>query len=197
MDGRKCGPVPSSDTGAAPRYAALPAQALAELNARLLGLRSMKGHDCGFAFERFLSDLFGLYRLDPPPLVPFGRGADRRWFRVATRYFLLEAKWQDPRVGQAELLTFAGEVDGKAQWSQRGRPSRVCTGQRTGIICVDGLNMTHVLSGRLDVPDVLQRKKRRAAETGRAFVPVRELFIGGDVTPKPPSCDRRHCAGCP
>ena len=40
----------------------------------------------------------------------------------------------------------------------------------------DGLDLYHILSGTLDLREVLRRKVRRAAETNRMFVPVRELF---------------------
>ena len=32
--------------------------------------------------------------------------------------YLLKAKWQDEQIRQSDLLTFAGKVDGKAQWSR-------------------------------------------------------------------------------
>jgi hypothetical protein len=50
-------------------------------------------------------------------------------------------------------------------------------GRRTSIVCMDGLDLTHTLTGGLNFIDVIQRKKPRAAETGRAFVPVRDLFL--------------------
>ncbi len=186
MDG-KGGLVPSVGTDATLRDAAPPAHALAELNGRLLKLTSMKAHERGFAFERFLTDLFGLYKLDPRRSFRLvGEQIDGS-FELPPDTFLLEAKWQDLRVGQADLLTFAGKVDGKAQWSRGLFVSYTgfsedglhafAQGRRTGIICLDGLDLTQVLSGGLNFVEVLQRKKRRAAETGRAFVPVRELFI--------------------
>ena len=51
----------------------------------------------------------------------------------------------------------------------RGRP--------TSIVCMDGLDLTQILSGSLSLLEVIQRKKRRAVETGHAFVPVRDLFF--------------------
>jgi hypothetical protein len=107
-------------------------------------------------------------------------------FQLRQEIYLLEAKWQDPRTAQADLLTFAGKVEGKAQWSRglflsysgfsEDGLQAFARGRRTSIICMDGLDLTHVLSGRLDLVEVIERKKRRAAETGSAFVPVRELF---------------------
>jgi hypothetical protein len=42
---------------------------------------------------------------------------------------------------------------------------------------MDGLDLFHVLDGKLDLRDVTARKVRVAAKTNRAFVPVRDLFL--------------------
>jgi hypothetical protein len=161
-------------------------QALQDLNDRLLKLSMLKPQDRGFAFERFLNDLFTIYNLDPRRSFRLTGEQIDGSFQLQQEIYLLEAKWQDERTGQADLLTFAGKVDGKAQWS-RGlfvsysnfSPDGLqafARGRRTSIICMDGLDLSHILSGRLDLVEVIERKKRRAAETGSAFVPVRELF---------------------
>jgi hypothetical protein len=41
---------------------------------------------------------------------------------------------------------------------------------------MDGLDLSESLSGKFDLVQVITAKARRAAETNRAFVPVRELF---------------------
>lgn len=161
-------------------------KALADLQDRLLNLATLKSQERGYAFEGFLSELFALYRLAP-------RGAFRLVgeqidgsFHLKNEFYLLEAKWQDPRVGVAELLTFNGKVEGKAQWSRGLFVSysgfsedglhAFAQGRRTSIIGMDGLDLSHVLSGRIDFVEVIERKARRAAETNRAFVAVRDLF---------------------
>jgi len=65
--------------------------------------------------------------------------------------------------------------DSRTMGITRGGSAR---GKATSIICMDGLDLCHVIDGKLDLRDVLERKSRRAAETNRAFVPVRELFSG-------------------
>jgi hypothetical protein len=161
-------------------------QALQDLDDRLLKLSTLKPQARGFAFERFLNDLFTVYNLDPRrPFRLTGEQIDGS-FQLQQEIYLLEAKWQDERTGQADLLTFAGKVDGKAQWSRGLFVSysgfsddgllAFARGRRTSIICMEGLDLSQILSGRLDLVEVIERKKRRAAETGSAFVPVRELF---------------------
>jgi hypothetical protein len=50
-------------------------------------------------------------------------------------------------------------------------------GRSTNIVCLDGLDLHHVLEGALSLVEVVRAKERAAARTGRAFVPVRELFL--------------------
>ncbi|MGH2374040.1 MAG: restriction endonuclease [bacterium] len=137
-------------------------------------------------FEIFLGELFETFDLAP-------RGAFRLVgeqidgsFQFQGETYLLEAKWHNHRLGNQELLGFSGGVGGKSGWSRGLLVSysgftdegldAFARGRATNIICMDGLDLHHVLQGQLDFRDVLGRKVRRAAETNRAFVPVRELF---------------------
>jgi hypothetical protein len=102
--------------------------------------------------------------------------------------YLVEARWREAQANEADLLVFSGKVTGKAKWSRRlfiSHSGFTADGleafgrsKATSIICMDGLDLCHVIDGKLDLRDVLERKSRRAAETNRAFVPVRELFSG-------------------
>jgi hypothetical protein len=163
------------------------AQAIAALQAKLTELRALNPIKRGFAFEPFLSELFDLYHLAP-------RGAFRLVgeqidgsFELDSEVYLLEARWRNQQAANTDVLAFAGKIAGKARWSRglfvsyagfsadglrafgQGRP--------TNLIGLDGLDLYHVLSGTLDLREVLRRKVRRAAETNRVFVPVRELFV--------------------
>jgi hypothetical protein len=186
MDG-KGGPVRQETQKPRSTVVSPPPQALAELNDRLLGLTKMKAQDRGFAFERFLSDLFALYDLDPRRSFRLTGEQIDGSFELPPETFLLEAKWQDVKIGQADLLTFSGKVEGKAQWSRglfvsysgfsEDGLEAFARGRRTSIVCMDGLDLAQILTGGLNFVDVIQRKKRRAAEIGSAFVPVRDLFM--------------------
>jgi len=85
------------------------------------------------------------------------------------------------------LLTFSGKVSGKATcsrglfisnsgFSMEGLEA-FGTGRRTNIICIDGLDLHEVVHNRLSFVDVVEEKLRRAAETNRSFVSVRDLSI--------------------
>lgn len=161
-------------------------QALVDLQIQLMELQGSEPAKRGYAFQQFLSELFELYGMAP-------RGAFRVTgeeidgsFDLDKEIYLLEARWRNDQAAEADLLTFAGKVEKKAHWSRGLFVSHAgftetglqgfATGRRTSIVGMDGLDLYHVLSGKLDLREVLRRKVRRAAETNRLFVPVRELF---------------------
>ena len=143
-------------------------------------------HPRGFAFERFLDDLFLGFKLTPRKSFRLvGEQIDGS-FHLASETYLLEAKWHDAQIGNHELQAFAGSVRTKAIWSRGLYISysgfsgdgleAFARGDATRIICLDGLDLWQIIEKQLSLPEVLSLKTRRAAETGRAFVPVRELF---------------------
>jgi hypothetical protein len=156
------------------------------LKTRLLELVAMAPQPRGYKFEKFLEELFGVYELEPRGSFRMvGEQIDGS-FQLRSDVFLLEAKWQDLKVGLADLLTFAGKVEAKSQWthglfvsysgfSEDGLEA-FARGRRTSIICIEGLDLWDVINRSLDFREVIERKKRRAGETGLAFVSVRELF---------------------
>lgn len=140
----------------------------------------------GFAFERFLNDAFSTFGLSP-------RGAFRLTgqqidgsFHLTNETYLVEAKWQDERIGNRELQSFAGTVRTKSSWARGLYVSysgfsdegliAFSQGDATRIICIDGLELWNIFTHRLNLADVLSLKTRRAAETGRAHCPLRELY---------------------
>jgi restriction endonuclease Mrr len=84
--------------------------------------------------------------------------------------FLLEAKWRGQPIGVAEPHVFHGKIEQKTAWTRGLFVSNsgftadgLATFGLKRVICMDGL-------------DHLERKVRRAAETGSPFVRVRDLF---------------------
>jgi len=140
----------------------------------------------GFAFERFLNEIFAAFNLAPRTSFRLiGEQIDGS-FHLASETYLVEAKWQGSQIGNRELQAFAGSVRAKAIWSRglyisySGFSEEGLTafgrGDATRIICLDGLELWQILQNKLDLSEVLSLKTRRAAETGRADVPVRDLF---------------------
>jgi hypothetical protein len=149
-------------------------------------ITKLAAHGRGFAFERFLSGLFDVYGLASRGSFKLRGEPIDGSFRLRDEIYLLEAKWQDLQVGNGRLLEFSGKVGGKAQWARGLFVSysgftadgleAFARGRQTNIVCMDGLDLYGILSGRLDLVQVIERKVRRAAETNQAFVSVRDLF---------------------
>jgi len=139
----------------------------------------------GYAFEAFLIKLFnksGLEARDPFRLR--GEQIDGS-FVLANEIYLLEGKWQNTPLAIGDLHTFHGKIEQKAAWTRGlmisysgfSEDSLHAFGRGKRVICMDGLDIYEMLSRELPLTNVLERKVRRAAETGSAFVRLRELFL--------------------
>lgn len=176
-------PTPSAAAGTA-RLSIEQAQALA---ARLVGISQLGPQERGLKFEGFLGELFEGFGLAPRRAFRLvGEQIDGS-FRLNGETYLVEAKWHGPQIGFADLMTFSGKVAGKASWARGLFVSNsgftndgleaFARGRQTNLICVDGLDLYEVLSRRASLIDMVEGKARRAAETNRAFVPVRDLDL--------------------
>ncbi len=158
-----------------------------ELVTHLIEIAGLDPQARGLRFEGFLNDLFAGFGLAP-------RGAFRLVgeqidgsFKLQGQTYLVEAKWHGPKIGFADLMTFSGKVAGKASWSRGLFVSNsgftadgleaFSRGRQTNLICADGLDLYEVLSRKMSLIDVLEEKARRAAETNRAFIAVRDLNL--------------------
>ena len=173
-------PEVSSTAPAQSRIAAATASSLAE---RLLDVSMLEPKPRGYAFEKFLKDMFDAYGLSArAPFRLVGEQIDGSFVSGGETY-LLEAKWTNNLVDAATLRAFNAKVVDKASWS-RGllvsysgfSPYGLSAfGHGNSVICMDGRDLHAVLSGCLDFATVLDMKARRAAETGQPFVTVDDL----------------------
>ena len=179
-------PEPATTTASATTLSAERAQALA---AQLIEISQLDPQQRGLRFEGFLGELFEGFGLAPRrDFRLVGEQIDGS-FKLHGQTYLVEAKWHGPQIGFADLMTFSGKVAGKASWarglfvSNSGFTANgleaFARGRQTNLICADGLDLYEVLSRRVSLIDVLEAKARRAAETNRAFVPVRDLDVWG------------------
>jgi hypothetical protein len=174
---------PSQTTGT------LSAAKAQELATHLVEITKLDPQARGLRFEGFLNELFAGFGLAP-------RGAFRLVgeqidgsFKLQGQTYLVEAKWHGPQIGFADLMTFSGKVAGKASWSRGLFVSNsgftadgleaFSRGRQTNLICADGLDLYEVLTRKVSLIDVLEEKARRAAETNRAFIAVRDLNLRG------------------
>lgn len=169
-----------------PRTKVPEAKVCAELKGQLLSMAPLPPQERGYKFEAFLNRLFESYGMAPKR--PFRNRGEQIDGSFVHRHetFLLEAKWQAPEVAVRDLYTFASKVETKAAWarglfiSESGFTEDALfafrQGKPTSIICMNGYDLFLLLEHRLDLEEVLDRKKRHAVETGGAFVQITGLY---------------------
>lgn len=157
---------------------------MAALKQRLIDLSAMEPHPRGYAFETWLRDIFNFFGLEArEPFRNRGEQIDGS-FVLQGETYLLEAKWQSGQVGAADLHAFQGKLEQKAAWA-RGlfvsnsgftQDGLAAFGRGKRVICMDGLDLFDILDRELPLNHALDRKVRRAAETGLPFERVRDVF---------------------
>jgi hypothetical protein len=158
---------------------------LPKLRDALLQLNALPPQPRGFAFERFLQDLFAAFGLRPrSPFRLEGEQIDGS-FELAADIYLVEAKWQQQPTGADDLYIFREKVQGKSTWS-RGMfisysgfseegLAAFWRGRATNLIGMTGQDLYFILEGKISLPDAIARKARHAAETGQFYVSIFEL----------------------
>lgn len=162
-----------------------PAQ-LETLKQQLLQLNQLEPKQRGFAFERFLQDLFeahGLAARHAFRLV--GEQIDGS-FELNSDIYLLEAKWQSKPTAQDDLLIFREKCESKSTWtrglfvSHSGFSSdgiaAFARGRATNIVGMTGEDLYFILNGEIPLIEAITRKVRQAAETGEFHVPIFQLL---------------------
>ncbi len=176
-------PAPAAPT--TQLQAADPAK-LAELSVRIRDLASLAPQERGFAFERFLHDLFDVYGLSPRATFRprSGEQIDGS-FELDGDTYLLEAKWHSALTPAADLHVLNGKLNGRPTWSRAlfisyggFSPDGLAAFNqgKSSLICMDGYDLYETLSRGLPLDRVIAKKARRAVETGLCHVSVRDLF---------------------
>lgn len=151
---------------------------------RLLAIRDMQPHERGYEFERFLRDAFDAFRLKArEPFRITGEQIDGS-FELLGETYLVEAKWLNRKIGQAELHTFHGKLEQKAHWTRGVFVSfggftdegLAAFGRGKRVVGVEGRDLYEALTRCIGIDELIARKVRRAAETGEMFVPIDALF---------------------
>ncbi|ABE31161.1 restriction endonuclease family protein [Paraburkholderia xenovorans LB400] len=157
---------------------------IAQIKGNLLSITSLEPHARGYAFEKFLRDLFDAYGLAPQdPFRLRGEQIDGS-FQFGNETYLVEAKWHGKPIGVGELHVFHGKIEQKAAWTRSLFVSNsgfteeglAAFGRGKRVICMDGYDLYEMLNREISLDEVLTRKVRGAAETGAPFLRVRDLF---------------------
>jgi Restriction endonuclease len=142
----------------------------------------------GFALEKLLNELFALFEMSPK--APFRRTGEQidGAFTLEGDHYLLEAKWQDIQINLADLKVFDGSVESSLDntlglfISINGfSPQAIegyLQGRRPRIICMDGSDLYLVLDSRIDLGDLLTRKKDIAVQKRVLLASASDIIAG-------------------
>lgn len=139
----------------------------------------------GFSLEKVLKGLFELFELDPKASFRIaGEQIDGAFSFEGTDY-LLEAKWQQELVAAKDLDGMAGKLSRKLEntlglfLSINGFSEDAVKAHSSGrrlVILMDGSDLMAVLEGRVDLVQLLLRKRRKASETGNIYLRIHEIL---------------------
>jgi Restriction endonuclease len=152
----------------------------------------------GYQFESLVFKLLALEDLDPSPPYyahlgyegaeessrpkrrgrrPGGEQIDGA-FTLDGKYFLIEAKWQDP-LGASEMYAFRGRVDGKlagtigvmisAAGFVEEAEYALLWGKEVNVILANGNDLVLALDQGRSFKEMIRAKLREAARTGQVF----------------------------
>lgn len=178
------------------RQADLGAQAfqarLTELQQRFYSLHSgsTTSQQRGLIFESLLRDLFELFDLDPRRSFRLrGEQIDGAFTYEGTDY-LVEARWTRDRIEPKHLRDFSGKVQEKLDntlglfisingFTLNAETMSLGGGGRPNLILCTGADLNAVLEGRIDLVQLLLRKRRHAAHSGEIHLPVDRILLEG------------------
>lgn len=136
----------------------------------------------GYTFEKFLHNLFSVYNFNPRPAFRIQGEQIDGSIEFEHEIYLLEARWQDKPVTQADIAVLDSRVQGH---SAIGRGIFITAGifsadgivahqklRPSSIFGVDGQDMYFILDHALPIDEVLRMKIRRLVETGDFHYPV-------------------------
>ncbi|MCO5946621.1 restriction endonuclease [Mucilaginibacter flavidus] len=141
----------------------------------------------GRELEGFLNELFTLFDLEPKRSFALNDEQIDGAFTFENSDYLLEAKWQKRPIETGDLKKFAGTLASKLKntlglyVSIDGftQGARELSGQNAaGMILMDGMDLNAVLEDRIDLHQLLFRKRRHAAETGEIYFSVTKILEG-------------------
>jgi hypothetical protein len=156
------------------------------LNREFMALLSDSDHQRrGYRLEKILRSLFELFDLDPRASFKIvGEQVDGAFSFDGTDY-LFEGKWQQDLVGAADLDSLAGKLSRKLDntlglclsvngFSEDGVKAH-SSGRRM-MILMDGSDLMAILEGRIDLIQLLLRKRREASQTGNIYLRIHEVL---------------------
>jgi hypothetical protein len=158
---------------------------LVELKARYQESVSMPAQARGFALEKLLHDVFEAFDLDPKASFRLAGEQIDGGLTFGGEYFLVEAKWQRDPTARDDLDVFSAKVRRRGENTlglfiaiSGFEPTAVeiHSGNRSPIMLMDGGDLYAVLDDRIDLRDLLSRKRRETSMTGRVLLTAAEIL---------------------
>ena len=141
----------------------------------------------GYQLEKLLKDLFNLFDLDSKASFKIVGEQIDGMFTFENNDFLLEAKWHKDPIDISSLDSFSGKLGRRLEntlglfISINGFSPDAIQAHSTGrrlMILMDGSDLMAVLEGRIDLIQLLARKRRYAAQTGNIYLGIHEIMKG-------------------
>jgi len=158
---------------------------LDDLQQQFYGLLKEAPQRRGYALEQLMKDLFELFDLDPKASFKVAGEQIDGAFSFEGTDFLFEAKWEDETTGIQDLDAFEGKLGRKLENTlglflsingfSEGAVRTLSTGRRL-MMLMDGSDLMAVLEGRIDLMELLLRKRRHASQTGNIYLRIHELL---------------------
>jgi hypothetical protein len=139
----------------------------------------------GFQLEKIIKELFNLFDLDSKASFRIKGEQIDGAFTFESADFLFEGKWQQELVGIQDLDAFSGKLTRKLEntlglfLSINGFSEDAVKAHSTGrrlMILMDGSDIMGVLEGRIDLLQLLLRKRRHASQTGNIYLKLHEII---------------------
>ena len=155
--------------------------ALAALKSTFFSISSIDNNqERGYKFESFLNQLFLLYDLDPKCSYKTNGEQIDGAFTHNNQDYLIEAKWVANRISPSTLYSFEGKINTKLKTTLglfiaiNGFSDECSSINRTSsLLLMDYVDILCVLENRIELPDLIYRKKQHASQTGEIlFHPV-------------------------
>ena len=159
---------------------------LENLNKDFITFLSESNHQRrGYLLEKMLRELFELFDLDPRASFRIvGEQIDGA-FTFETTDYLFEGKWEANPIPAADMDALAGKLSRKLDntlglfLSINGFTEDGVTTHSDGrrvMILMDGADLMAVLEGRIDLVQLLHRKRREASQTGNIYLKIAEIL---------------------
>lgn len=130
----------------------------------------------GYEFEVLLNELFKLFDIECKGSFKINGEQIDGAFTLDSVEYLLEAKWQKDLICKSDIYAFKGKIDNKLKntlglyVSINGYANNsYTTADFPQVILCDSIDIISVLEGRIDLDELIKRKKQEASRTGNVL----------------------------